>query len=134
MPEMKTLTINGETYTVACENQLTVTITATSDTTGTSSHTPKQIYDHVQNGGTVVCYSDGVFCQVDNIAETLVLFHAGGEDLNGRPHIVSFKIDADGNVVVSDNALAVESDIGDISTAFDSIIAIQNELIGGGET
>lgn len=165
MPEMKTLTINGEAYTVSDpdavlytaqtltdeqqaqarenigavgvgENQLTVTITATSDTTGTSSHTPKQIFDHVQNGGTVVCYADGTLCQVDNITETGVLFHAGVADLNDSAYIMSFRIDADGNVVVAQNVLltdetkteledridAVESDIDDISTALETKI------------
>lgn len=101
--------------------------------------TSTQIFEHIQNGGTAVfCrhISDDMFVYYTllDCRDTLAIFGSMDEDYTG----VLFTVNNEGDVEEIDMLYAsasrlseVEDIIGNIETALDSIIAIQESLIGG---
>lgn len=96
---------------------------------GIAEKSAGDIYSHVDNGGTVTLHYDDTFYALIHSGETIAWF--GHTDDEGNSHVVSV---VDRTVedyffeyVKVDNFREV---IGDISTALDHIIELQEELIG----
>lgn len=101
---------------------------------GKATHTAKQIYDHVSAGGTAVCKLDGHFYPLTQCTENILVFTSISDD----KMMTQIVIDVDGVYIEGDWSFAsgeelgkVIDDLGNIDTALDSIIAIQESLIGG---
>lgn len=99
---------------------------------GEASMTSEQIYSHVMNGDTVYLeyneiYLPIYFCNEDGTCFSL---------MDDKKHII-FGIDSDATArILGYEAVSVEDmeqTIGDIENALDSIIAIQESLIGGAD-
>lgn len=121
------------------------TIVVTIDENNKASHTPNEIYQHVQNGGLVVL--DAGFEMYMNLtsAESYIVHFSylymtqdtGGADAVAM--LADFIIDLDGNVdsrfmnlwdsMIIENY--IYDQLGPIDSALDAILKIQNELIGG---
>ena len=114
-----------------------------------ASHTSKEIYDHIQNGGTVFC--DGIVIgeSYEELAVCYAVAHFQENDELVSGTAMQLTIDKNGTVVwvqsfiglLDDDKTApgytwssqkIATEIGSIETALDSIIAIQNSLMGGG--
>ena len=82
-----------------------------------ASHTSDDIHDHIENGGLVYLHADfPLYVSLTDVdySRAVFTYHDG----------TRYEIDQDGNVTIH------ESEIGNISTALDQIIEIQEELIG----
>ena len=98
-----------------------------------ASHTAAEIYAHLQDGGVAVLrHTDAYFCIeacVQNLAICSILY----DDYTATV----YSIYGDGSVetveLMLTNQSWVEGQLGNISTALDNIIVIQEHLIGGGE-
>lgn len=94
---------------------------------GTTSHITTSIYNHIKNGGSAYLLEDGVYLPLavassSNYAYAYYVSTDGFIDL----------YEIFGNEITRNRIeYATKQQIGDIETALDSIIAIQNELIGG---
>lgn len=96
----------------------------------TTSELPSAIHAYVSYGGPVYLeVADLEYIPLSFCNET----HAQFLDIrDGQNHI--YEIDPYGNLTSSTLNFATKDEIGDISTALDGIVAIQNELIGGDGT
>lgn len=132
MTKINTLTINGASYQLedpaAARKPLLITI---DEWHKTASHSCLEIFEHLDGNGYVFAVVDG--------SEIAALTGAYSHD-----YIVTFQIPADENgvwktytidatkaVTIKEMSFATAEQIGDIETALDGIIAIQNNLIGG---
>lgn len=126
-----------------------------SDNAQVASHKPLEIYAHVQNGGTAVFYDGYHIFGMAHCNEDSVHFSTRNDDyidyvvlLNGLGEIKKVEMFYTPRQVLTDeiariyDSLALLDDfnqdisnlyasIGDIETTLDSIIAIQESLIGG---
>lgn len=92
----------------------------------TASHNSQQIYEHIQKGGSVYI-DDGGLLSCTYSAPNVALFNSQDEG-NVR---TCFEIDSYGTMARYDITYSLADDLGDIDTALDRIIEIQNSLIGG---
>lgn len=88
--------------------------------------TPSEIFAHVKNGGPVYFDDAGTYIHLSFCSESLAEFI---DFTGGGLH--RYIVDADGDWSIDTARFATKDEIGDISDALDSIIAIQNGLIGG---
>jgi hypothetical protein len=88
--------------------------------------TPSEIFAHVNSGGSVYYDDGGTYIHLSFCSEALAEFLDLSE---GAFH--KYVVDADGDRSIVTTVFATKDELGDISTALDSIIAIQNGLIGG---
>lgn len=98
------------------------------------SHTTKQIYDHVKAGGTAVLSIDryAEFIPLQEANESLAIFgNFNAEELCLRTWVIYDDVPPEfyENYVLTQSIL--DNYLGDIETALDHIIEIQNSLIGG---
>ena len=103
-------------------------------TDGVASHTAPQICEHIQNGGVAyisqngwympICFAYPNYAQAYDVADDWLIGHY---DIGEDGEVVEQTID----FARSDRVTDIENQLGDIDTALDSIIAIQNSLIGG---
>ena len=100
-----------------------------------ASHTPEQIWGHIVNGGSAYLLIDNAYLPIVCLgdAELCYAYYIGDDGLGSH-----YCIETDGTVSTAELNYASAHDVetlkeqmGDIETALDSIIAIQNELIGG---
>lgn len=122
----KNVTVKEMSLSSAVET-LVVTI---DESTNKASHTAEQITEHIQNGGNVVLHWNESYYLPAIATNTLVSF-AHAVSIMDETTIFGVSVFANGDVVKIDVPLATANQIGSIETALDSIIAIQNQLIGG---
>lgn len=121
----------------AAKDTLIVTITGDIvQERGTSSHTPAQMLAHFKSGGNVILWTSAYneyipLNFVDEYGATAFLHGDNGA-------VTKITIDTDRSAAWSktEHALkstvdALDTQLGDIETALDSILAMQEELIGG---
>ena len=120
-------------------NQLVVTITRDADGNRISSHGSLSIFNHIKSGGSAVAYiheenGQGEYHSFDwvDTAQAVIYTHNLMASSLGVLSIVGSDVVS----VYSEHASAksvqdLKTDMGDIETALDSILEIQNELIGG---
>ena len=144
----------GDGYLPGGGGHLLVTLTASSGVSEyTCSHTAKEIYDAVQNGKTVFLTAGMTQYSIMACHETVSIF--GYYSIEDQ-ELYTYSVHDDGTVYLDylrlvayqdngtlyqdaepqedwevANKAYVDGQVGDIETALDSIIAIQNELIGG---
>lgn len=119
--------------------RLIVQITEDEEGNYISSHTSQEIYDYWQNGGEVAVDFDYMdkFIPIRFDAARICFYRFGEHPYDIEEICIGY--DGENNYVrrkYSDYATKaditkLEDSVGDIETALDSIIAIQNELIGG---
>lgn len=128
---------NGGSGDTPGSNLLVVTITGNVTEALTSSHKAGEIYNHFKNYGNVIAYLENhdeyISLNFSDIYNARFYVH---QTRDGNVAILD--IDEDGNVSFSviehatkKDITELEKNVGDIETALDTIIAIQNELIGG---
>ena len=123
---------NGETMSVYIGNTegggsvAPMVVTISED--NVASHTAAEIAAHVDIGGDV-WLDNGT--QLHSITEDNATF-LNVSIMDGNAIMQMIYISAHGDVYKENFNPASAAGIGDISKALDSIIAIQNELIGGG--
>lgn len=119
-------------------NVLKVEIFDTDDGGYTISHTPEQIQAHFREDGCVVVDYDDCFYTVNFVNEGEMYCHYHNND--GTIYQFYVRDYGDNEIEVSHSVIKhatkaditeLEKNVGDIETALDTIIAIQNELIGG---
>lgn len=94
---------------------------------GVSSKSGEEILTHIKNGGVAYLYTDGLYMplSVENSFTYAFAYYVSADGF-----IDLYEIH--GNEITRNRIeYATKQQIGDIETALDSIIAIQNELIGG---
>lgn len=98
---------------------------------GTASHIARQIYDHVQAGGTVVLHIDGgSFIQLQDVNEGYAVFSSfSGEELI----LTTYCVGEDGTIDRFEKGVAsleyVDRSLGYIDNALQNIIALQEGLL-----
>ena len=89
------------------------------------------IYNHIINGGTAVFYDGNAYLTLQSCSSGYAVF--GKMDVDDRNYVIV--VGEQGEVYHNNNKLVsidyFDKTIGDISSALDSIIAMQEELIGG---
>ena len=127
MKEMKAITINGVKYTVADPDAAHLLVVH-ADYDGVADHTAAEVYQHIQQGGTVVaCYGSDYY-QLDLSVPDSAEFTA----YDGQEECIrGIWLRQDGSFAYREIPLATADAIGDMETALDSILDIQNALIGG---
>lgn len=90
--------------------------------------TPAEILAHISKGGPVYYDDVSTYTALSFCSEALAEFIT---IVNGQ--VGKYVVDADGAQSFVSTNFVTQDEIGDISTALDSIIAIQNGLIGGDE-
>lgn len=96
----------------------------------TANYSATEILRYLGNGGYVIGLDfDGLVTLAGyNLDSELAIFKTP-TDANGVWK--EYTIDDNKNVIVKEMSFATKGQIGDMETALDSILAIQNELIGG---
>lgn len=118
---------------------LIVTLDRSSTDIMTASHTSDQIYKHVMSGGTVMLETyPGNYKMLVNNNPSISIFEYSNSVSDGKICESYIEIDMYGTAIeftryvpTIEKLTELEDTIGDIETALDAIIAIQNELIGG---
>lgn len=114
-----------------------------------ASHTAKEIYDHVQKGGTANINGLPLMGATERFAQFGLV--SDGESNGSSAELIGMflLVDANGNATMKEcyvpgiddentgpkstwSSEKIASEIGSIETALDAIIEIQNSLIGGG--
>lgn len=93
---------------------------------GVANNTANDIYEHIQGGGVAVLDTGGCFINVSIATDARAIFAEIQDDFVHYAHI----IEPDGSYEAVEMAHAKQEDIGNISAALDTIIAMQEELIG----
>lgn len=98
---------------------------------GTANYTATEIYEHVLSGGNVYIRSLDLLIPLYTCTESISVFRIERDD-----EVVGASVDENGAVtnaakkIITESDLAdFRSDVGNISTALDHIIALQEELI-----
>ena len=123
---------------VPSNNRLVVTITWDADGNRISSHSSADIFNHIQSGGSAIAYFEddisGEYRSFNWVDESQAVIFNHDFMASSLTTLTIFGSDVVANQSKHASAQSVENlkaNVGDIETALDAIISIQNELIGG---
>jgi hypothetical protein len=95
-------------------------------TNGKASHTPAEIYEHLQAGGVVALHTGVLVCGLSHCTEAHAYFLEFYDDFVHYSHYIN----GAGQYELVTMPHASKAELGNIATALDSIITMQEELIG----
>lgn len=134
MTTINTLTVNGAAYTLEDPTAARVLMVEMDEVHGTASHRAEEIIAHLDKGpifaiGEEILLPCGIRYEVTNNGTAdFITFRTA---TNPKGSWLEYTVDDNGALTVKEISFATSEQIGDIETALDGILAIQNQLIGG---